>query len=148
MTAASLTETVHATSVAIGGQGVLIMGISGSGKSDLALRLIDRGAMLVSDDYTIVRARDGVLLLAPPANIAGTMEIRHLGLVEMPHVEDVTAVLAIRLEDSPPRMPDPFPTIMLAGIALPLIALAGREPSAPIKVDYALRHLARLTSTS
>lgn len=148
MSAESLTETVHATSVAIDGQGVLIMGISGSGKSDLALRLIDRGATLISDDYTIVQARDNALSLAPPPNIAGRMEIRHFGLVEMPHVEDVTAVLAIRLEDSPPRMPDPFPTIMLAGIALPLIALAGREPSAPVKVEHALRHLARLTGRS
>lgn len=141
-------ETIHATSVAIGGQGVLIMGKSGSGKSDLGLRLIDRGAMLISDDYTQACAREGLLQLNAPANIAGRMEVRHLGLVDMPYVEDVTAVLAIRLEDSPARMPEQFPTIIVAGIALPLIALAGREPSAPIKVELALRDLMRLTSSS
>ncbi|MBT2189321.1 HPr kinase/phosphorylase [Sphingobium nicotianae] len=134
-------ETVHATSVAIEGHGVLIMGPSGSGKSDLALRLIDRGARLISDDYTIVTQRDGQLLLSAPVNIAQTMEIRHLGIVAMPHVDDVPAKLAIRLEDDPPRMPDPHLTIMLAGIAVPLVALAGREASAPIKAECALREV-------
>jgi hypothetical protein len=141
MTAA--TETVHATSVAIGGRGVLITGPSGSGKSDLALRLIDRGAILISDDYTVVVAHDDRLRLRPPANIAGKMEIRHLGIVDMPYIEDVPAVLLIRLEEQPERMPDPFPSILLAGITLPLIALAGREPSAPLKVEWALRDLSK-----
>lgn len=141
MTAA--TEIIHATSVAIGGRGVLITGPSGSGKSDLAVRLIDRGAVLISDDYTVVVADGDRLRLRPPANIAGKMEIRHLGIVDMPYIEDVPAVLLIRLEEQPERMPDPFPSIILAGITLPLIALAGREPSAPIKAEWALRLLAR-----
>jgi hypothetical protein len=134
-------ETVHATSVAIDGHGILIMGASGAGKSDLALRLIDRGALLVADDYTLATARDGQLMLSAPPTIAGKMEIRHLGIVDMAHIEHVPAVLAIRLEDHPPRMPDSVPTLLLAGIALPAIALAGREGSAPIKVEWALRHV-------
>lgn len=138
----ALSETVHATSIAIGGAGVLIFGPSGSGKSDLALRLIDRGAVLISDDYTIASAREGVALLAPPANIAGRMEIRHLGLVDMPHVAGVPARLAVCLEENPARMPDPGSTILLAGIAVPSVALAGRETSAPVKVEWALRTLA------
>ncbi len=137
------TETIHATSVAIDGYGLLILGPSGSGKSDLALRLIDRGATLISDDYTIVTARDGQLLLRAPVNIAQIMEIRHLGLVDMPHVDDVPAVLAIRLEDDPPRMPEPDLTLLLTGIAIPLIALAGREASAPIKAEWALRAIVK-----
>ena len=64
-------ETLHATSIAIGGHGLLIMGASGAGKSDLALRLIDRGATLISDDYTIASPRDGRLLLSAPQTIAG-----------------------------------------------------------------------------
>lgn len=135
----ALSETIHATSVAIAGHGLLILGPSGSGKSDLALRLIDRGATLISDDYTIVTAWDGQLLLSAPENIAHYMEIRHLGIVDMAHVGDVLARLAIRLEDDPPRMPEPDLTLLLAGIAIPLIALAGREPSAPIKAEWALR---------
>jgi serine kinase of HPr protein (carbohydrate metabolism regulator) len=132
-------ETVHATSVAINGHGLLIMGASGSGKSDLALRLIDRGATLISDDYTIASARDGQLLLSAPQTIAGSMEIRHLGIVETAHVENIPAALAIRLEEQPARMPEHFPTIQLAGLALPTVGLAGREASAPIKAEMALR---------
>ncbi|OJY63644.1 MAG: aldolase [Sphingobium sp. 66-54] len=136
-------ETVHATSVAIEGRGVLIMGPSGAGKSDLALRLIDRGATLISDDYTTLTARDGQLLLGAPPTIAGRMEIRHLGLVDMPHADTVPAALAIRLDEAPERMPETVPTIMLAGIALPLVTLAGKEASAPIKAELALRRIGR-----
>jgi serine kinase of HPr protein (carbohydrate metabolism regulator) len=61
-----MSETVHATCVAIDGRGILIRGRSGAGKSDLALRLIDRGARLVSDDYTILAASGGRLRAAAP----------------------------------------------------------------------------------
>ncbi len=141
-------ETVHATSIAIEGHGVLIMGPSGAGKSDLALRLIDRGATLISDDYTLAVARDRMLTLHAPPNIAGKMEIRHLGLVDIAHVEDVPAVLAIRLDDRPERMPEHFPTIVLAGIPLPLVTLAGKDGSAPIKVEFALRQMVKAPPTS
>lgn len=138
-----VTETVHATSVAIGGRGVLILGPSGAGKSDLALRLIDRGATLISDDYTIAVASGGQLLLHAPPTIAGRMEIRHLGVIDMPHVEAVPAALAITLDEAPIRMPETFPTIVLAGITLPLVTLAGKEASAPIKAELALRQVGR-----
>jgi len=134
-------EMIHATSIAIDGRGVLIMGPSGAGKSDLALRLIDRGAALISDDYTLAVARDRALLLSAPPNIAGKMEIRHLGLVDIPCVEDVPAALAIRLDERPERMPEHVPTILLAGIAIPFVTLAGKEGSAPIKVEWALRQI-------
>lgn len=134
-------ETIHATSIAIAGRGVLIMGPSGAGKSDLALRLIDRGATLISDDYTIATLDHGQLLLDAPPTIAGRMEIRHLGIVDMPHVAAVPAALAIRLEEAPQRMPDIAPTILVAGVALPLVTLAGTEPSAPIKAELALRRI-------
>ena len=64
-------ETVHTSCVAIGGRAVLIGGRSGKGKSDLALRLIDRGAALVSDDYTFVRRVEGRLLASAPDTITG-----------------------------------------------------------------------------
>ena len=72
-------ETLHASTVSIKGRAVLIEGPSGSGKSDLALRLIDRGATLVSDDYTIVRRIDGNLIASAPPNIAGLCEVRGCG---------------------------------------------------------------------
>jgi len=134
-----LSETVHATSVAIGGIGVLLIGASGAGKSDLALRLIDEGAALISDDYTLAHAHDGRLLLRAPEAIAGKLEIRHLGLVDMAHVQDVPAGLAVRLDEKPERMPEHVPTILLAGIALPLVTLNAREASAPVKVRWAMR---------
>ena len=76
-------ETIHASTVAIGSRAVLITGPSGCGKSDLALRLLDRGFELVSDDQTIVK-RDGDRLVATaPPNIAGKLEVRGIGIVEV-----------------------------------------------------------------
>jgi serine kinase of HPr protein (carbohydrate metabolism regulator) len=134
-------ETVHATSVAIDGHALLLMGRSGCGKSDLALRLIDRGATLVSDDYTLLEKREGRLFASPPTTIAGRMEVRHIGIVTMPHMHNLPVALAIRLDDKPERMPDRSLTIALLGLAVPLIRLAGLEASAPIKAEIALRTL-------
>lgn len=144
-------QTIHATSVAIDGHGVLIMGPSGSGKSDLALRLLDRGARLISDDYTSVSPRDDGLWLSAPANIAERMEIRHLGIIDMRKIGldlmapagVVLARLAVQLEDNPERMPQPDAMMMLAGHKLPLVSLAGLEASAPIKLEWALRLVLR-----
>ena len=62
-------ETLHVSCVAKDGRAILIAGRSGAGKSDLALRLIDRGAHLVSDDYTVVKRVAGRLVACPPRNI-------------------------------------------------------------------------------
>lgn len=132
-----MSETVHATTVAIGGRAVLIFGRSGAGKSDLALRLIDRGATLVSDDYTIVAARDGALVAAPPDTIAGKMELRGVGIIGLPNDRDVAAALIVDLDQDPDRLPEPG-TREIAGVGIPVISLHGLEPSAPIKVEKAL----------
>jgi serine kinase of HPr protein (carbohydrate metabolism regulator) len=134
-----MSETLHATCVAIGGRAVLIEGPSGAGKSDLALRLIDRGATLVSDDYTHCEAADSALLASPPTRIAGQIEVRGIGIVRMPHLTQMPVALIVTLLDAPPRMPDPA-TRRIDGIAIPLVALAAREPSAAIKVELALNH--------
>ena len=134
----SASEMVHATCVAIGGRGVLLFGHSGAGKSDLALRLIDRGAILVSDDYTIVTQVGGRLVGSPPSTIAGKMEVRGVGLVEMECARDVPICLAIDLDRVPDRLPEEGETMAVAGGAVPLLGFAGLETSAPIKVEYAL----------
>lgn len=136
-------ETLHASCVAIKGRAVLIEGGSGDGKSDLSLRLIDRGAMLVSDDYTICRRRAGALEGCAPANIAGKIEVRGIGIVELPHVESAPIALLIRIIDSPPRMPDDVHTRRIAGIEVPVLALPALEPSAPIKVELALSRIGK-----
>jgi serine kinase of HPr protein (carbohydrate metabolism regulator) len=132
-------ETIHVSSVAIDGRAVLIGGLSGKGKSDLALRLIDRGARLVSDDYTIVRRRDGRLVATAPATIAGQIEVRGVGLLEFPYDEDVPVGLLVDLDLHPERLPEMGETRMLAGTAVPVIGLAALEASAPIKVEAALK---------
>jgi serine kinase of HPr protein (carbohydrate metabolism regulator) len=134
-------ETIHASTVAIDGKAVLIGGPSGSGKSDLALRLIDRGAALVSDDYTIVRRTDAGLVASAPPNIAGKMEVRGLGIVELPGAVDVPVVLFVDLDAEPQRLPEPGETRTLAGIAVPVVALNGHENSAPIKVELSLKRI-------
>lgn len=133
---------VHATTVAIEGCGVMLIGPSGSGKSDLALRLIDRGARLVSDDYTEVREHADGLRATPPATIAGKIEIRGLGIQQMPYIPDVPVAIVVSLGGAVARMPERGESIEIAGVALPLVALDAFAASAPIKVELAL-HAAR-----
>ena len=130
-------EIVHASCVAIGGRAVLLAGRSGAGKSDLALRLIDRGAALVSDDYTELRRSGGRLLARAPATIAGKMELRGVGLVEMEAAADVPVCLYADLDRAPERLPEPG-AIRLAGEDIPRVAVAALEASAPLKLEYAL----------
>lgn len=135
-------ETLHASCVAIDGRAVLIEGRSGEGKSDLALRLIDRGAALVSDDYTICTRNSGVLHGAAPANIAGKIEVRGIGILALPHVDRAPIALIVTILDAPPRLPDGPRTRRIAGVEVPQVALPALEPSAPVKVELALKHLA------
>jgi serine kinase of HPr protein (carbohydrate metabolism regulator) len=132
-----MSETVHSTCVAIGGRGVLIAGRPGSGKSDLALRLIDRGAELVSDDYTELSESGGRLIARAPATIAGRMEVRGVGLVEVAAAAQAPVCLFVDLDSVPERLPEPA-TWRIAGRGIPSIALAALEPSAPLKLERAL----------
>lgn len=133
-------KTIHASCVAIGGRAVLIEGRSGSGKSDLALRLIDRGAALISDDYTLVRNVEGRLIASAPATITGKIEVRGVGIVDLPALAEANVGLLISLGQPVPRLPDEeLATRMIAGCAVPVATLAGFEASAAIKVELALR---------
>lgn len=140
MTALS-SETVHASAVSINGHAILISGRPGSGKSDLALRLIDRGAVLVSDDYTIVTRSEGQLLASPPETIRGRIEVRGIGLVAMPHETAVPVALVIDIDEPVPRMPEPGTTRLMADIDVPLFALSAYEASAAIKVELLLKSM-------
>lgn len=134
-------EMLHASTVEIGGRAVLIEGRSGSGKSDLALRLIDRGARLVSDDYTLVKREKGGLLATAAPNIAGKIEVRGLGIIELGNVEDVPVGLVVTLGEDVERIPAADVTRKIAGVAVPVVTLKGLEASAPVKVELALRQI-------
>jgi len=131
-------DRLHATAVAIGGVAVLIEGPSGSGKSDLALRLIDRGAVLISDDQTLLIRAGSRLLARPPQTIAGKLEIRGVGILSMPHVADIPVAMLVRLQDQVQRMPDRR-IRRIAGIDVPEVAIEPFHSSAPIKIELALR---------
>jgi serine kinase of HPr protein (carbohydrate metabolism regulator) len=134
-------EALHASAVAIDGRAVLIMGPSGAGKSDLALRLLDRGFTLVSDDQTLVR-RDGDRLIASaPATIAGKLEIRGVGIVDMECVANVPVCLLVELTSDIQRLPDDSRERPILGVPLPLVSIDALTASAASKVALALDRL-------
>ena len=131
-------ETIHASTVAAEGRAVVISGPSGAGKSDLALRLLDRGFTLVSDDQTTIR-RDGDRLIASaPPNIAGKLEIRGVGIVDMDVLKDVPVALFVELTSEIQRLPDDSRERPLLGGRRPLISIDAMTASAPSKVALAL----------
>ena len=126
---------IHASCVARAGRGVLLLGPPGAGKSDLALRLIDRGFELVADDRVEI---DGLTATAP-AGLAGLIEVRGLGILRLPALAKAALALAVELREEVPRMPEPA---RLATPDLPLIILDPRGASAALRVALALECLA------
>jgi serine kinase of HPr protein (carbohydrate metabolism regulator) len=131
-------ETLHTSTVALNGRAVLISGPSGSGKSDLALRLLDRGFVLVSDDQTIVRKNGERLIAAAPPTIAGKLEVRGIGIVDMECTENVPVALIVELTSDIQRLPDDSRERLILGIRVPLISIDATTASAPSKVALAL----------
>jgi HPr kinase/phosphorylase len=125
--------------------GVLLLGESGKGKSDLALRLIERGAKLVADDRTELLARDGALFARAPQSLAGLLEVRGLGIVALPFAAEARVALAVEMmeEGYVPRMPEPERYAAAPELAIhederpPLIWLAPFEASTPAKIVLA-----------
>ena len=134
-------ETLHASTVAVDGRAVMITGPSGSGKSDLALRLLDRGFTLVSDDQTIVKKIGARLVASAPPTIRGKLEIRGVGIVDMDMVEDVPVALVVELTSDIQRLPDDSRSRLILGTSIPLISVDALTASAPSKVSLALDRL-------
>jgi serine kinase of HPr protein (carbohydrate metabolism regulator) len=141
-------ERVQASCVALGLQAVLIRGAPGSGKSDLALRLIDGGARLVADDLVELRRSERRLVAAWPADaprsLAGHMEVRGLGIVRVPHRASAGLALIVDLAPGEPveRLPEPR-SVTLLGLPVPLLVLDPFTASAVAKVRLAVRTLPR-----
>jgi len=131
---------MHATCVAVAGHGVLLRAPSGGGKSDLALRLIDAGAVLVGDDYCAFAVRDGMLVAAPSEALAGLLEVRGVGILRLPHATETVVRLVVDLVPGGPldRLPDAALTELL-GVPLPTVSLDPFEASAAAKVRLAVR---------
>jgi hypothetical protein len=133
---------LHATCVALGESGLLLVGAPGTGKSDLALRLVDRGALLVADDQTEIAAMEGKLIASCPPGFAGLIEVRGLGLLRLPARGAVRLRLGLDLDSAPQRLPArPWPMRDILGIALPCLPFDARAPSAPLVAELALRAL-------
>ena len=142
---------IHGTCIAIGAEGVLLVGKPGSGKSDLALRLSDqpgsglsgipKTAQLVADDQVIIRKVEGALVASAPASLKGKLEIRGLGIAELAVAAQVRLRLAVRLTPSVEieRLPELDRGRMdILGLALPLILLDPLNASAPARLRAAL----------
>ena len=151
--------SVHATAVALmdatkpfGGVcdgAVLLLGESGAGKSDVALRLIAAGAKLLADDQTVLYLDRNRVMADAPATLAGGIEIRGLGIVRLEKAPASPVILAVRLgpDDDVERMPEPafltLPAALQADVKVPVISLNAYEPSTPAKIAAAAAGLAR-----
>ena len=134
--------------MALGRRAALLRGASGSGKSDLALRFIalpgdaDGHPALVADDQVFVEARGGgAPLVRSPETIAGKIEVRGIGIVDVPFIEDARLVLVCDLVERAevPRMaPETPECTRIAGVSVPLMQLHAFEASAPLKLKLAL----------
>lgn len=134
---------IHASVVAIKGSAVLIRGPSGSGKSDLALRLIDQGAELVSDDYIELHTVNSNIVVTPPETISGLMEVRGIGLMTFSYLKKAKLVLALDLVQASQieRLPTRRNSLSVEGVSIPLYKLDGFAASATAKVRILLENL-------
>lgn len=148
-TDSSESQQIHGTAVVLNGYGILFCGPSGAGKSDLALRLLDRGARLIADDRCDLRRRAGRLFASAPAAIAGRLEVRGLGIVEVSPVDEAALDLVVDLipRADVPRLPEPTARTYL-DISLPLLRLAPFDASTPAKLALAAARVAHLVKRS
>ena len=135
----------QATAVAIGGRALLIEGPPGSGKSSMALALIDRGARLIGDDSLLLEAASGQLLVHPHPNTRGLLEVRGLGLLTFEVCEAVPVALVLSLDKQAPRHIEAAESSERAGITMPMLRLWPDSPVLHLKAELALERFGLAT---
>lgn len=133
-----MTLLYQATGVLVDGRVVLIEGEPGTGKSTLALALIDRGAILVGDDGVALDLRDGHLWASPPPHTAGLIEIRNVGLARLPCSEGRVG-LVLQLDQQARRFVEQAGEVTLGGVLLPLLALYPDTPALALRAEWAVK---------
>ncbi len=139
---------IHGSAVQIGNNAVIIIGDSGTGKSDLALRLIDRGAKLIADDQMIIHGDKNTPIISQTQHHIDAIEIRGVGIIKYSCVNNVPLTLCIKTADRYDRYPVPIPMSEFGVFSIPTIKIAAFENSAPIKVEMALKNIHTITAKS
>ncbi len=128
----------QASAIAIGGRAVLITGAPGSGKSSLALSLIDRGATLIGDDGVTLDNRGDELFAAPPPNIEGLLEVRGVGLLEL-ETTSAPVALIVAIGSAGERLPETLPPTNILGKNVPTVCLSEPDWTSPMRIERALQ---------
>ncbi|MXO95075.1 serine kinase [Erythrobacter aquimaris] len=123
--------------VCLGGRAILISGAPGSGKTSLALALIDRGAELIGDDGISLRLSDGIVIAGPPPETTGQIEVRNVGIVELPTTTAPIA-LVLDLNDKAARFPLEDKHRKILGIPIPLVEFRPGDAIQALRAQYAL----------
>ena len=126
------------TCVAIGSRAVLISGPPGSGKSSLALMLIDRGAALIGDDSVLLDSGGKRLVARPHPKTRGLIEVRNLGLIEMPACDGAVVSLVIEFDEAAPRYIEQAETVTIESVTLPMLRIWPDTTALAIKAELAL----------
>jgi len=130
---------IHSTAISLNGDGILIKGPSGSGKTDLALRLIESGGKLISDDQVIIKRKAKRLFLSSPKELNGLMQLSGIGIVKTDYVQNIPLELVVKLQ--PYKNLDPFPIKkeeIIKDLSIPALSLYSFAVSATAKIKVAL----------
>ncbi len=133
-----ISKRVHGTSIALEDNGVLIVGRSGSGKSDLALRLIDSGGTLISDDQTLCLKRKNEIFLFSIKEIYGLLEVRGMGIIKVPYIENVKMKIIVSLVKTKSKQSNFKNKKKLFGLNFPYLEIDPNEISAVAKIKLKL----------